>query len=110
MKKSMILSLVMLALACTAGAQSFTWKWTPVSIDSTFDDIRDLRATEIIAKYSPQVEPLQEIVGYSEDEYSARPPESPLSNFAVDVIKAIAEKKTGEKVDIALTNFGGIRT
>ena len=26
------------------------------------------------------------------------------------MIKAIAEKKTGEKVDIALTNFGGIRT
>ena len=110
MRKRFLLLLVPLLALCLPAQAQIQWKWTPVSIDSTFDDIRDLRATQIIGKYSPQVEPLQEIVGYSEDEYSSRRPESPLSNFAVDVIKAIAEKKTGEKVDIALTNFGGIRT
>ncbi|MBO4536710.1 MAG: 5'-nucleotidase C-terminal domain-containing protein [Bacteroidales bacterium] len=110
MGKRLLLLLVPLLALCLPAQAQIQWKWTPVSIDSTFDDIRDLRATQIIGKYSPQVEPLQEIVGYSEDEYSSRRPESPLSNFAVDVIKAIAEKQTGEKVDIALTNFGGIRT
>ena len=101
--------LVLLAASLPAGAQ-ITWKWTPVPIDSTWDDIKDLRATETIGRYSAQVEPLMEIVGYSEDEYRSQRPESGLSDFAADVIRAIAEQKTGDKVDIALTNFGGIRT
>ena len=97
------------ALPFPAQAQ-IRWKWTPVSVDSTLDDIRDLRAAKIIAGYDPQVAPLQEIIGYSEDEYDKHHPESGLSNFAADVIRAVAQKKTGRKVDIALTNFGGIRT
>ena len=104
-----LLFALLLLLPVAAGAQ-IIWKWTPVPIDSTWDDIKDLRATETIARYSAQVEPLMEIVGYSEDEYRARRPESGLSNFAADVIYAIAEQKTSDKVDIALTNFGGIRT
>ena len=95
---------------CPATQAQIRWKWTPVHVDSTMDDIRDLRAAEIIARYSPQLDPLQEIVGYSEAEYDKHRPESGLSNFAADVIRAIAQKKTGRKVDIALTNFGGIRT
>ena len=110
MKKKVLLSLLLVSLCCLAGAQTFTWTWTPVPIDSTWDAMTDFRATEIIGKYNPQVAPLQEIVGYSEDEYRASRPESGLSNFAADVIRAIAEKATGETVDIALTNFGGIRT
>ena len=104
-----ILFVVLLSAASPAGAQ-FTYKWTPVPMDSTWDTMKDFRATQTIEKYSAQVAPLQEIIGYSEDEYDRRRPESGLSNFAADVIKAIAEKKTGDKVDIALTNFGGIRT
>ena len=104
-----ILLVVLLAAASPAGAQ-FTYKWTPVPMDSTWDTMKDFRATQTIEKYSAQVAPLQEIIGYSEDEYDRHRPESGLSNFAADVIKAIAEKKTGDKVDIALTNFGGIRT
>jgi 2',3'-cyclic-nucleotide 2'-phosphodiesterase (5'-nucleotidase family) len=104
-----ILLVVLLAAASPAGAQ-FTYKWTPVPMDSTWDTMKDFRATQTIEKYSAQVAPLQEIIGYSEDEYDRHRPESGLSNFAADVIKAIAEKKTGDHVDIALTNFGGIRT
>lgn len=108
-KRLILIALMVFALWCPADAQ-FVWKWTPVPIDSTWDDIKDLRATQVISKYNAQVAPLQEIVGYSEDEYNKERPESGLSNFAADVIKAIAEKKTGDKVDIAMTNFGGIRT
>ena len=101
----------MLLLAWAAPVQAqFTYKWTPVPMDSTWDAMRDLRATQIIEKYSPQLSSLQEIVGYSEDEYDKHRPESGLSNFAADVIRTVAEQKTGETVDIALTNFGGIRT
>ena len=107
--KRLLTALVLLA-ACLPAAGQITWKWTPVTIDSTFDDIRDLRATETIARYSAQVEPLMEIVGYSEAEYDKGRPEGPLSDFAADVVRAIAEKKTGEKVDVSLMNMGGIRT
>lgn len=100
----------LLLAALPAAAQSFTYKWTPVPMDSTWDALHDLRATQIIEKYNPQVAPLQEIIGYSAAEYDKHRPESGLSNFAADVIKAVAEKKTGRHVDIALTNFGGIRT
>lgn len=109
MKRILLLNLLLFATLCVASAQ-ISYKWTPVPMDSTWDSMKDLRATQIIGKYSPQVAPLQEIIGYSEDEYDKGRPESGLSNFAADVIRAVAEQKTGEKVDIALTNFGGIRT
>lgn len=109
MKRFLLIAMLLLAWARPAGAQ-FTYRWTPVPMDSVWDETKNLRATQIIGKYSPQVAPLMEIIGYSEEEYSKKRPESGLSNFAADVIRIIAEKKTGEKVDIALTNFGGIRT
>ena len=110
MKRHFVLVMVLLLALSGVAAAQITYQWHPVPIDSTWDDIKDLRATMIIEKYSPQVAPLQEIVGYSEDEYVKRRPESGLSNFAADAIRAIAEKKTGEPMDVALINFGGIRT
>ena len=109
MKRILLIAVLLLASLGDTAAQ-FTYKWTPVPMDSTWDAMKDFRATKVIEKYSAQVAPLQEIIGYSEDEYDKGRPESGLSNFAADVIRAIAEKKTGETVDIALTNFGGIRT
>lgn len=109
MKRILLLAVLLLALPGGAAAQ-FTYRWTPVPMDSTWDDMKDFRATQTIARYSAQVEPLQEIVGYSEDEYDRYRPESPLSNFAADVVRSVAEKITGEKVDVGLMNFGGIRS
>ena len=109
MKRFILMTALLLALPWAAVAQ-FTYRWTAVPVDSTFDGGTDYRALKIIEKYSPQVAPLQEIVGYSDAEYDKRRPESGLSNFAADVIRAVAEEKTGEHVDVALTNFGGIRT
>ena len=109
MKRFILMTALLLALPWAAVAQ-FTYRWTVVPVDSTLDGGTDYRALKIIEKYSPQVAPLQEIVGYSDAEYDKRRPESELSNFAADVIRAVAEEKTGEHVDVALTNFGGIRT
>ena len=107
--RKIFLSLALCLVALTSSAQ-ISYTWHPVPMDSTWDSIKDTKATEIIAKYAPQVAPLQEIISYSDMEYTKRPPESELSNFAADVIKITAEKYSGEPVDIALTNFGGIRT
>jgi 2',3'-cyclic-nucleotide 2'-phosphodiesterase (5'-nucleotidase family) len=109
MRRIMLLMVLLLALPGGAAAQ-FTYRWTPVPMDSTWDEMKDFRATQTIGRYSAQVAPLQEIVGYSDAEYDRGRPESPLSNFAADVVRAVAEKKTDEKVDVSLMNFGGIRT
>ena len=108
MRRIWLLVVLLLALPGGAAAQ-FIYRWTPVPMDSTWDAMKDFRATLVIEKYDAQVAPLQEIVGYSEAEYDKYRPESPLSNFAADVVRAVAEKKTGEKVDVSLMNFGGIR-
>lgn len=105
----LLLTAALLLIAFAAQAQ-LKYSWTPVRMDSTWDEMKDTKATEIIAKYAPLVEPLQEIIGYSEDEYVKKRPDSGLSNFAVDVIRETAQQMCGERVDVALTNFGGIRT
>lgn len=79
-------------------------------MDSTWNEMKDPAATDIIQSYSNVIEPLQEIIGYSSAEYTKYKPESELSNFAADVIRAIGEKECGCDIDIAMTNFGGIRT
>ena len=109
MKRLLLLTVLLLALPGGAAAQ-FTYRWTPVSMDSTWDSMKDLRATQTIARYEAQVAPLQEIVGYSDAEYDKGRPEGPLSNFAADVVRAIAGKKTGDPIDVSLMNMGGIRT
>lgn len=103
--------ILLLALFSVFGAQAqFTYKWTPVPMDSTWDDIKDMKATRIISKYSDMVESLNEILCYSSDEFTSRRPESGLSSFAADAVVAIAEKATGGKIDLGMINFGGIRT
>ncbi len=97
------------AFADYATAQ-LNYKWTVVPMDSTWNEIKDPAATNIIAKYQPLVAPLMEIIGYSVDEYDKAKPESGLSNFAVDIIRDAASKHCNCNVDIAMTNFGGIRT
>ena len=110
MKRTLVLSIVLFAAFLPVRAQ-IVWKWTPVAIDSTMDDIKDFRATETIARYNPQVAPLMEIVGYSEEEYNKERPESGLSNFAADVIREVAAEKTGRQVDVARTSLpkGAVR-
>ena len=109
MKKILLLAAVMAFSASVAAAQP-SFRWTTVRMDSAFDAIGDSTATRIIAKYSPLVGSLQEIIGYSDAEYEKHRPESGLSNFAADIIRATGEKVCGAHVDVGLTNFGGIRT
>ena len=110
MKKLFFAALALLLLSAAGIGAQPAYKWTTVRMDSTFDEIKDPAATEIIAKYSPLVGSLQEIIGYSEAEYDKHRPESGLSNFAVDIIREKAEQFSGSHIDVALTNFGGIRT
>lgn len=109
MKRTLIAIVALLALSLGANAQ-INYKWQTVQMNSDYDEIKDPAATNIIAKHSPLLGPLQEIIGYSTAEFEKKRPDSGLSNFAADIIRETAEKACNVHVDAAMTNFGGIRT
>ena len=84
-------------------------------MDSTFNPKNENLSGSIIAKYSPTIDPLMEKIGHTTEEMRVFTPESPLSNLAADIIYNFGDSylhKNGCKkgLDLALTNFGGIRT
>lgn len=89
-------------------------EWSQTKIDSTWNPSVENAASLVIKRYKPSVDSLDMVVGYTAKELGKGAPESPLSNFAADVVRIISNdylksKQLGE-VDLALTNFGGIRT
>ncbi|MBR5334934.1 MAG: 5'-nucleotidase C-terminal domain-containing protein [Bacteroidaceae bacterium] len=50
------------------------------------------------------------VVGYAAATLVAERPESPLMNFAADALLCRARLFTGEKIDVAITNKGGLRS
>lgn len=79
-------------------------------MDEKWDTGKDHTANKIISKYEPLVAPLMEIIGYSDAEYTKDRPESGLSNFTADIIRESAAQAMNCRVDLAMMNFGGIRT
>ncbi len=107
--KRLLMTSCLLAVCFMANAQlKFTWELVPM--DSTWDEIKNPAATNILQSYSDLLGPLQEIIGYSPEEFSKYKPESELSNFAADAFRQVAIRNCNCDVDIAMTNFGGIRT
>ena len=67
------------------------------------------QAAKLMIEAQPEVAFVKEVVGYSPVEMKKRSPESPLSNWFIDLLMAKTEELTGRKVDFGITNFGGIR-
>ena len=65
-------------------------------------------AAELIG-VQPQMARLKEVIATSAREMVAHRPESELSNWLVDRIMAEVARTTGRKVDVGISNFGGIR-
>ena len=57
----------------------------------------------------PKMARVKEVVGYSTEAMLAYRPESPLSNWIVDLLMDHTEKLAGKEVHMGITNFGGIR-
>ncbi|MBR1576452.1 MAG: 5'-nucleotidase C-terminal domain-containing protein [Bacteroidales bacterium] len=58
----------------------------------------------------PAMAPVKEVLGYSEQEMKRYRPQCELSNWFTDFLRAKTAELTGRKVDVAIYNFGGIRT
>lgn len=65
-------------------------------------------ASELIA-VQPEMKYLKQVVAYAPKAMTSHAPQSELSNFAVDCLMAKTAEVTGRKVDVGITNFGGIR-
>ena len=65
-------------------------------------------AAEMIA-VQPQMARLKEVIAVSAREMSANAPESELSNWLIDHLMEETACKTKRKVDVGISNFGGIR-
>lgn len=73
------------------------------------DGAEEVRA--IIERTRPYVDSIKKpVVGEAATTLKAYLPESPLMNFAADALMEMAQRYSGEKVDIALTNIGGLRS
>ena len=108
--KRILIIVPVLALLASCAPKGYTgYSWEYHEIDGRFDNGPDTAAIAAIAKYDDKLAPLQEIICYSDDVYVKDRPESGLSNFLADALREFAQQYTGETIDLAVTNFGGIR-
>ncbi|MBR5735480.1 MAG: 5'-nucleotidase C-terminal domain-containing protein [Bacteroidales bacterium] len=106
-----LLTICLLLVSCGRKSKEFEYSWQYHYIDSSYDIGNDMAVVDIVSKYEPQVAPLLEIIGYTDRVIeSKRGAESELSNLAADIVRDRAQKEIGEKVDLAMVNYGGIRT
>lgn len=73
------------------------------------DGVTPAVASALIAA-QPAMAEVKEVVAHSTRSMSAELPESELSNFIVDLLRSETERIVGRKADVAVINFGGIRT
>ena len=65
---------------------------------------------DIIRDCAPEMAYLKEVVGKAPQPMRKFRPQSPLSNWFADLMLVQGEKFSGEKCDVAINNFGGIRS
>ena len=58
----------------------------------------------------PAMASVKEVIGYSVKEMKRYPPQCELSNWFTDFLRVKTAELTDRKVDVAIYNFGGIRT
>ena len=64
----------------------------------------------ILIEAQPAMASVKEVLGYSEKGMKRYPPQCELSNWFTDFLRVKTAELTDRKVDVAIYNFGGIRT
>lgn len=71
----------------------------------------DPEMVAFIMPYKQQMDSIMnEVIGYSDEDMGSKTPDSKLPQFVLEVIRKQAEKVTGEKIDLAMVNLGGLRS
>ncbi len=78
-------------------------------IDKRLDSIKSSKVDSIIAPYKAKLDSkMNEVIGYAEYMNKQRP-ESTLGNWVADVVAEKAAEISGQKIDFAVQNYGGLR-
>ena len=79
-------------------------------VDARYDNRLDNDFATLLQPYKMEVDSVMNIViGTTLDTLYVAKPESPLSNWACDAFADMARRRTGDAVDFAILNTGGIR-
>lgn len=68
------------------------------------------KVAALMIEVQPRLKHLKEVLGHCTEDMVAHGPESPLSNMMIDAMRAEGERIFKKPMDLALSNFGGIRT
>jgi len=109
--KRFIFIILLLPFALFGQERKPVFQFSMVKIDSTYNHATPPKFSRLIEVYRPEMERrMMAVVGYAPKEMRSFRPESPLSNFAVDALLAVAGRYTQEPIHFSLTNFGGLRS
>lgn len=67
------------------------------------------RTARAVLDAQPEMARVKDVIAYSTEAMEAHRPESALSNWFIDLLIKKTEQYSGKKVDVGITNFGGIR-
>lgn len=108
-----VVSAIMVIFACM-GCRSHSVVYSDeqwIEINSRFDATPDSVTQALLQQYKMKVDSIMSpVIGYSATEMWVERPESPLSNFAADVLMDASGCYMGALADVALVNFGGLRS
>lgn len=115
MKKTILLSvpllLFMLVVSCTRRKELVSVEGGNVKVEAVLrqDGAEEVRA--ILERGRLAVDSIKRpVIGEAAVALEKYIPESPLMNFAADALLVMAREVTGERVDVAITNKGGLRS
>ena len=136
--KKILLSVSVLLLGLSMSAQTYTWKLEPINgsktgvkasntenIEQTMGRVEGRtfyapngrvfkggtvwKIAQLMLDAQKEMADVKSVIGYSKEEMHRGYPESVLGNWFVDNLMAECEKRCGQKVDLGIVNFGGIR-
>jgi len=93
-----------------------TWQITnatsiKIPIDSTTEKLADKSYMAYLQPFKQKIDAgMNVVIGQAAETMRGHAPESLLSNFSADVYRQTASAFTGEKVNMAVVNLGGLRT
>lgn len=98
-------------LGCTPKEQILKIEGGNIKVVASEKQEGAAKVRDILASASMAVDSIRRpVIGYAAHDLEKRIPESPLMNFAADALLATAREHTGEHIDIAITNKGGLRS
>lgn len=108
-----LLTMTAVVSSCTSEKSrlSYSPEESTMILISDSSSQEDPEMTALIAPYKTKMDSIMsEVIGFSNKTIDSRLPESGLPQLVLEVMQNQAEKATGEKVDAALINLGGLRS